>query len=216
MITTLLLTILGALLALVLWQLFRKPSNPAPAAVGTTEHPAVTAPVGIALPQARAGDVISVHGAASDFSDVDFTVERRNRYESGPNRWTELSGDFRGQRVYVEVYPGRDAEIVGFFDPSKPTLADLGLTEDRLAELDARQDPSSYFDWNGTRWQYESSREIGYFENEAGNGEGFYRWVFRNPQSRSLLCIEKWEGEPFTVRPAQRLLSQDITIFRAA
>ncbi|HYO80157.1 MAG TPA: DUF4178 domain-containing protein [Bryobacteraceae bacterium] len=213
MITTLLLTILGGLLLLVLWQLFRKPAATVNSAVPvSTTNPTVA----VTLPQARPGDVISVHGAAADFSDIDFTVERKNRYESGPNSWIELTGDFRGQRVFLEVYPGREADIIGFFDASKPTLADIGVSEEQLALMDESQNPAAGFPWNGKQWQYESSREVGYFENEAGNGEGFYRWVFRDPASKALICVEKWEGDPFSVRVAQRLNSQDITIFRAA
>jgi hypothetical protein len=30
-----------------------------------------------------------------------------------------------------------------------------------------------------------------------------------------VLCIEKWEGEPFDVRVAQRLKPEDITVYRA-
>jgi hypothetical protein len=31
-----------------------------------------------------------------------------------------------------------------------------------------------------------------------------------------VICIEKWEGEPFDVRIARRVSVQEITVYRAA
>lgn len=215
MITWILLGFLGLLLAVVLWQMFKGGAGrkrvPPPAPVP------ISAPSGsVEVASARRGDVVSVHGAAADFSDVDFTVDRRSLYQSGPNKWIDLSGLFRGDRVYLEVYPGREGEIMGIFDPRKLTVAEVGVTEDQLGDLDMRQDPSQFLTFEGKRWHYVSSREIGYFENETGEGEGLYRWIFRESDGDRLLCIEKWEGEPFDVRLARRVNSQDITVYRAA
>lgn len=217
MITTALLVFLGALLGIVLWQMF-KSSGEAKARAAQMPEPAPALSQGSAveLITARRGDVISIHGAAEDYSDLDFTVDRRGAYQSGARRWIDVSGEFRGRRVYLEVYPGATPEVMGLLDPQKLTLPEVGASEDLLAQMDAQQDPSAYLTWEGKRWQYESSREIGYFENETGQGEGLYRWLFRETGGARLLCIEKWEGEPFDVRIARRLNPQDITIFRAA
>jgi hypothetical protein len=213
MITGILLAFLGLLLAVVLWQMFKgggkkQVSAPVqvPAGPGT----------GVDLTNARRGDVVSIHAAAEDFSDVDFTVDRRSSYQSGPNKWVDLSGEFRGDRVYLEVYPGREGDIIGILDPRKLTITDVGVTEAQLADLDARQDPSQFLTFEGKRWQFESSREIGYFENETGEGEGLYRWMFQESGGNRLLMIEKWEGDPFDVRIARRIKGQDIMIYRAA
>jgi hypothetical protein len=214
-ITNFLLIILGGLLAVVLWQMFRKPAA-SKARVAEIPQPTIPSGSAVDLGLARSGDVVSIHAAAEDFSDLDFTVDRRSAYESGPNRWIELSGEFRGRRVYVEVYPGRAAEIIGMLDGRTLATADVGTTEDELAAMDERQDTSAGLTWGGKRWRYESSREIGYFENEAGAGEGFYRWMFRSPDGQELLCIEKWEGDPFQVRFARRLNAHDVTVYRAA
>ena len=217
MITTALLVFLGALLGVVLWQMFRSPGGAkARVAQMPDPAPALEQASAVELKNARAGDVISIHGAAEDFSDLDFTVDRRSAYQSGAKRWIDLSGEFRGRRVYLEVYPGATPEIMAVVDAAKLTLPDVSVTEEMLAALDSRQDPSAYLTWEGKRWQYESSREIGYFENEAGEGEGLYRWLFHETGGSRLLCFEKWEGEPFDVRIARRLNPQDITVFRAS
>lgn len=212
MLTFTILAILGALLAFVLFQMTRKSGQakipaaaPAPALGGPAD-----------LWSARKGDVVSITGAAADFSDVDFTVDRRGAYEANNRRWIELSGEFRGNRVYLEVQRGPEAEVMGLLDPRKLTLVDVGLGEDRLVDMDAKQDPSQTISFEGKFWSYESSREIGYFEDEQGAGEGVYRWLFREPNGSRLLCIEKWEGEPFDVRLAVRIKPSDITVYRAA
>ena len=128
---------------------------------------------------ARKGDVVSITGAAEDYSDLDFPVDRRSAYESGNRRWVDLSGEFRGRRVYLEVYRYPTKEYLGITDAKKLTLVDVGLNEDRLKELDQQQDQTQFIEYEGKRWYYDSSRELGYFENETGEGEGLYRWLFR-------------------------------------
>lgn len=215
MITILVLAILAVALIAVLRAMFRAPSQPARAPA-----PAAPAPEPNALEldpwDAKKGDIISINGGAEDYSDLDFPVDRRSAYEANNRRWVDLSGDYRGRRVYLEVYRYPQPDLIGILDARKLTLADLGLNEDRLADMDARQDPSAFVEFEGKQWRYESSREIGYFENETGEGEGLYRWLFQEQDGNRLLCVEKWEGEPFDVRIARRLNKQDITVYRAA
>jgi hypothetical protein len=213
MITVTVLAILAVALIAVLVAMFRPPARKA-------AHP--LAPPAPPLPgpdvelwNARRGDVVSIRGAADDFSDVDFTIDRRSAYESNNHRWIDLSGQFRGQRVYLEVHRS-EPEAMAILDPRKLTLPDLHVSEEQLAEIDSRQDPTSTLEFEDKKWRYESSREIGYFENETGEGEGLYRWIFREDGGLRMLCIEKWQGEPFDIRIARRVNIQDTTVYRAA
>jgi hypothetical protein len=218
MVTILVLILLGIALLVVLAAMFRSPGGaPAPPApvVHTPIQP-VTKPMETDPWDAKKGDAISISGAAQDYSDLDFTVDRRSAYESKIGRWIDLSGEFRGDRVYLEVYRHPQHLLLGLLDPRKLTLVDIGVTEDQLADFDARQDPRSTLEFEGKHWQYESSREIGYFENETGEGEGLYRWLFTEPGGSRLICVEKWEGEPFDVRIAVIVKPGDVTLYRAA
>lgn len=216
-ITILVLAILGFALLAVVVAMVRAPAQPreAPAAAaparGVTEEPLESDPW-----NAHKGDVVSISGAAEDYSDLDFPVDRRSAYESGNRRWVDLSGEYRGRRVYLEVYRYPQKDFIGILDGKKLTLADLGVTEQQLTDLDTRQDPNAFVEYEGKRWFYDSSREIGYFENEGTEAEGLYRWLFQEKDGSRLICIEKWEGEPFDVRIARRLNAQDITVYRAA
>ncbi len=214
MITITILTVLGVLLIFILAMMFRKPSAPV---VAAGRAPAQVPSALDAHPwDARKGDVISIRGAAEDFSDLDFTVDRRSAYQNNNHRWIDLSGEFRGRRVYLEVYGKPSAEVMGILDGKKLALPDLNITEQQLADMDSRQDPNSSITYEGKPWRFESSRELGYFEDEAGQGEGLYRWLFKEQNGDRLVCIEKWEGEPFDVRIARRLKTEDITVYRAA
>src|SRR5438552_13013395 len=104
----------------------RKPARPAP-----QEDLA-----NLKITDARAGDTLSVAGAADDFSDLDFTVDRSDQYEAGTRRWVELSGTRRDRRVYLEVHDADTVDVLGNFDGRRITLDELGLSEDDLAEID--------------------------------------------------------------------------------
>jgi hypothetical protein len=220
MITTTVLAMLGVALAFVVWAMFRGPSTPRVAAPAArvqvpAANPAVN-PIDLDPWDAKHGDVISISGAAEDFSDLDFAVDRRSAYEASNRRWVDLSGEFRGRRVYLEVYRHPQPDMIGILDEKKLALAEAGLTEDLLAEMDTRQDPSRFVEFEGKKWNWESSREIRYFENDTGEGEGLYRWLFQEQGGSRLLCVEKWEGEPFESRIARRLSQRDVTVYRAA
>jgi hypothetical protein len=213
--TTIILVILGVLLAVILAKMFRSPSGGV-VAVPAAPQAQIPNAEDVRPWDAHKGDVISIHGAAEDFSDLDFTVDRRSAYESNNHRWIDLSGEFRGRRVYLEVNGRTNPESMGILDAHKLTLPDLNVTEQQLADMDSRQDPNAVITYDGKPWHFESSREIGYQENETGESEGLYRWLFREQNGDRLLCVEKWEGEPFDVRIARRLNTQDITVYRAA
>jgi hypothetical protein len=213
MITITILVILGIALFAVVRAIFRTTPAAHPPLPAAPRQPNA---IDLDVWDARKGDVVSINGAAEDFSDIDFPVDRRSAYESSHHRWVDLSGEFRGRRVYLEVYRHPQPDLIGILDGRKLTIGEIGVTEEQLASMDAKQDPSAFLDFEGKKWYFESSREIGYFENETGQPEGLYRWLFREQDGARLLCVEKWEGEPFDVRSARRLKPEDITMYRAA
>ena len=130
------------------------------------------------IADARAGDALSLAGAADDFSDLDFTVDRRDKYEAGTRQWVELSGTRRDRRVYLEIHNADTVDVLGNFDGRRITLYELGLTENDLAEIDKRQYPADFLDFESKFWLYRLSREMGVFSAGTDNGRGFYCWQF--------------------------------------
>ena len=164
-------------------------------------------------------DTLSVQGAADDFSDIDFTVDRRDTYEAGGNQWFEVSGPWRDHRAYLEIHAGDTVEVFGNFDGRRLTLDAFGLTEEDLGEIDARQNPSDFLDFEGKFWLYRFSREIGIF-SEAGEssntGRGFYCWQFQEQDGKRHLSVRKFEGDPFSASIWTKIEPNDITLFRGA
>ena len=73
MITFTLVAILGILLVIVLRELFKKQKSPQPAGPGKRPEDLAN----LRITDARAGDTLSIPGAGDEFSDLDFTVDRR-------------------------------------------------------------------------------------------------------------------------------------------
>ncbi len=182
--------------------------KPSPAAVPDLANLKVT--------DAWIGDVLSVTGVGADFGDLDFTVDRRDQLEAGSRRWVELSGAWRERRVYLEVHNDQVVEVYGNFDGRKLTLDEIGLSEQDLADIDARQNPSDFFDYDGKFWLYRFSRETGVFSGGNTTGMGFYHWQFQEQDGRRFLNIRKYQGEPFAASIWARTEPGDITVYRGA
>lgn len=163
---------------------------------------------------ARLGDVVSISGAAPDFSDLDFTIDRFDQLEAGSRRWIELSGAWRDRRVYLEVHNDDTVEVFSNLDGRRITLDELGLSEDDLSQIDQRQNPSDFFDYNGKFWLYRFSREIGVFIAGSPNGRGFYCWRFQEQDSNRFLSIRKFAGEPFFATVWTAVNPSDISVYR--
>jgi len=165
---------------------------------------------------ARVKDTLSVNGAADDFSDVDFTVDRVDFYEAGSRRWTELSGMWRDHRVVLEVHSDDAVQVRGNFDGRRLTLDELALSEDDLSQIDARQNQADFFDYDGKFWMFRQSREMGMFSDGASSGRGFYAWEFHEQDGKRFMIIRKFEGEPFSASIRVQVEPGDVTVFRGA
>ena len=168
------------------------------------------------ITDARVGDTLSVVGAAEDFSDIDFTVDRRDLYEAGSRQWTALSGTWRDRRVFLEVHNEDTVDVLGNFDGRRITLDQLGMTEEDLGEIDQRQNPTDFFDFEGKFWLYRLSREMGVFSEGRDTGRGFYGWQFQEQDGKRYLSVRKFEGEPFTASIWIRVEPTDVSVFRGA
>lgn len=209
-ITLTLVVILGVLLIIVLKKLFARPAAPATPAVPKQDLANLT------VADARVGDSISVSGAAENFSDLDFTVDRRSRYEAGEKQWFELSGMHGEGRVALEVRDEDEVEVRAFLSGLKLSLEDLGISEDDLAQMDERQNTADNFEYDGKSWYYRLSKEVGVFRDDQTQGTGFYAWEFIEDGGGRFLSIRKREGEPFAAGVAVKLNPADVSVFRPA
>src|SRR2546421_6307693 len=122
MITPILVLILGALLVIVLMNLFKKEPKPLPVPARPVEDLA-----NLKVTDARTGDVLSVVGAGDRMTDLDFTADRGARLDAGSRSWVELSGPYQERRVTLRVGGDEEIEVFIHADPRKITLQDLGV-----------------------------------------------------------------------------------------
>lgn len=199
MFTFVTLVVLGLLLGIVLMQLFKKSTPPAP----------VADLANLKVTDARAGDAISISGAGDNYTDLDFTADRLTHYDAGTRRWFEVSGPYLERRVALRVGGDDEVEVSLHSDPRKLTIEDLGLAEEDLAEIDERQNTADSFEFDGKVWLYRLSREV------RTDTAGFYYWEFQEQAGKGLIAVRKPEGEPFAVTLYTGIAPSDVTIYRA-
>jgi hypothetical protein len=208
MATFTLVIILGALLVIVLMNLFKKDPKPVAPAAPVEDLANLT------VTDARTGDVLSVAGAGDNMTDLDYTVDRATRMDAGARTWVELAGAYQNRRVAVRVGGDDEVEVYLHADPRRITLEDLGLSEDDLAQIDERQNPADSFDFDNATWMYRLSREVQAWRDNQPTPTGFYYWEFFTQDAKRLLGIRKAEGEPFTVTVYTWINPGDVTVYR--
>ena len=60
------------------------------------------------------------------------------------------------------------------------------LSEQDLADIDARQNPADSFEFENKVWMYRWSREVGIFHDNELQGTGCYAWHFQEENGRSV------------------------------
>ena len=207
MITFLLLAVLALLLFFVVKALFKKDPVPPPKPVEDLANLKIT--------QARVGDNVSISGAGEGYADLDFTIDHRHRYESGEDVWFEYTGMYRNKRVYLDVFETDEIEVYAVLDGRNYEIRELGLSEEDLGGMDEQQNPANYFEFEGKKWYYILSREVGLFQDGQGDGDGFYNWEFKEDGNTGrFLSVQKWEGRPFEAQISRKISADTITIYR--
>jgi hypothetical protein len=202
--------VLGLLLAVVLMNLFKRHSEPA----STPGSPAQPDLANLRPADARAGDVLSIAGAGDNMSDLDLTTDRHTSFLAGARQWFEVSGMYRDRRVAMRVENEEDVQVWLHNDARKLSLEDLGLSEQDLAEMDERQNPSDSFGFDNADWCWRQSAEARASRSDQSQPQTFYYWEFRQQNGGGLLAVRKPQSEPFTVTLFQQIPTADVTIYR--
>jgi hypothetical protein len=199
--------ILGVLFALVLMNLFKRHNNP-PASAPQPDL------ANLKPSDARTGDIIEIAGAGDDMSDLNFTADRSTRFQAGSRNWFEVSGQYKERRVAMRVANEEEIEVALNNDPHKFGMADLGLSENDLAEIDERQNPADSFEFDSRLWLYRQSADASSKRDDQPQSQNFYYWEFREQDGNRFLTIRKPQGEPFAINVYTIVPAADVTIYR--
>lgn len=207
--TWVLLVVMGIILGLVVRARSRAGR---PSKVGAAP---MTDLANLSIRDARRGDMITVRAAAPDYEDLTFSVEKIHRYESGGDRWQELQGKSPHGMASLEWYDDDGLEISLVLGKETLRIDALGLNDDDLVRYDEGEAADRAVEYDGEVYRFDSSGEVGYFEDGGGSGEGYYAWEFTSKSGKKGLSIEKWEGEAFEALISASIEPSDITIYRS-
>lgn len=163
--------------------------------------------------QAKVQDIVSISGYGDEFDDVDFVIEKKNRYESDGWEWYELLGVYQGRQVWIEWEEDDALEITATSPDRKIRLSSLNVEEDDLARMDEEESTDNFVILEGEKFYYSDSCEVYYYKDCAGSGEGFYLWDFESEDGASRLSIEKWEDEPFKAYTGKRIQPFNVKVY---
>ncbi len=168
----------------------------------------------LTIREARRGDIVTIRHASPDYEDLNVTVEKIHRYESGGDRWQELEGRTPHGRASIEWEDDDGLQVSLAMLDKTHRIEAAGLTEDELVRFDEEQSSSNQVEFDGVTYFFESSYEVGFFEDGRGQGEGYYSWNFESDDGRHFLTVEKWEGEAFEMLTSTAIRPEDIQVFR--
>ncbi len=163
---------------------------------------------------AKTGDVLSIQGLALEYDDLYFYVEKINRYSTDADTWYELTCVDGDAHIWIDWTDGYDLFVTATDDPDPVGLASIGLTEEQLIQLDEENSIDNYIDVDGDRYDYKNSSEVTFYQDNRGQGQGFYHWDFMREDGDRVLSVSKWEGRPFEAAFSDVIDPESIKLYK--
>ena len=171
---------------------------------------------------ADVGDEVAIFGLTEGLDEIyrtierrdSFIVERKNRYESDAGEWFEVIGEDGEKRFWVEWAEEDELFVTATTNKRPMGVAGLGLTEEQLIKMDEENSIDNHFTYESTCYYYKNSQEVIYYEDEEGDGEGFYLWDFVSQEEKRVLSVVKWEGVPFQVFISEVVPPEKISVLK--
>ena len=176
------------------------------------KKPPASSSVGDSIKDARVGDVFTVTGFTLDYEDSYFIIEKMNRYESFSGVSYELLAADGEKKLWVHWSDEAGLFVTAMAEGRPIGLTKLGLTEQELVRTDEQHSIDNYIDYDGVRFHYANSGEAFCFEDNVGDGAGFYLWEFAG--EHKALSIDKWEGSPFQAYVSDVLSPDSFTVYK--
>lgn len=163
---------------------------------------------------AKIGDVVSIQGLELEYDDLYFLVERLHRYSSDADTWYELTCVDGDTHIWIDWTDGYDLFVTATDDPDPVGLASIGLTEEQLIDLDEEHSIDNYIEIEADKFYYRNSSEVTFYQDNRGQGQGFYHWDFLREDEDRVLSVSKWEGRPFEVSFSDVIAPDRIKLYK--
>ena len=173
-----------------------------------------SSPLDETIRSARVGDVVVISGFSRTLEDAYVVTEKVNRYESAFGKWYDLVGSDGDRRMTIEWSDDDGLSIFVSVQEAPIGLSGLDLTHDKLVRMDQEQSIDNYVAYEGEQYFYSNSYEVFRFEDDAGEGEGFYLWEFFTKERQKTISVVKWEGMPFEVYASEALSPNLVSVYK--
>ena len=163
---------------------------------------------------AKVGDVVSITGLRLEYDDVYFFIEKIHRYSTDTETWYEMLCVDGDNQVWIDWTDSYDLSVTATDNPGPVGLESIGITEEELIQLDEEHSIDSYIEVEGDKYYYRNSAEVLFYQDNRGEGEGFYNWDLVQEQGDRVLSVSKWEGRPFEATFSQVISPDRITLYK--
>ena len=163
---------------------------------------------------AKVGDVVSISGMRLEYDDLYFFIEKIDRYATDSETWYELLCVEGENQVWLDWSDGYELAITATDDPDPVGLGSIGTTEDELIHLDEEHSIDNYIEVEGEKYYYRNSAEVLFYQDNRGQGEGFYNWDLVQEDGERVLSITKWEGKPFEATFSEVISPDRIVLYK--
>jgi hypothetical protein len=163
---------------------------------------------------AKVGDVVSISGLRLEYDDLYFFIEKIDRYASDNETWYELLCVEGENQVWIAWTDGYELTVTATHDPDPVGLGSIGTTEEELIHLDEEHSIDNYIEIEGGKYYYRNSSEVQFYQDNKGQGEGFYNWDLVHEEGDRVLSVTKWEGKPFEATFSEVISPDRIVLYK--
>ena len=139
---------------------------------------------------------------------------RARRSSNDAETWYELTCVDDETHIWIDWTDGYDLFVTATDDPGPVGLGSVGLTEEQLIDLDEENSIDNYIEVEGDRYDYRNSSEVTFYQDNRGQGQGFYHWDFMREDGDRVLSVSKWEGRPFEVAFSEVISPDRIKLYK--
>ena len=90
----------------------------------------------------------------------------------------------------------------------------LDVVQSPMPLLPGDQLIDNYIEAEGDRYDYRNSSEVTFYQDNRGQGKGFYHWDFMREDGDRVLSVSKWEGRPFEAVFSEVIAPDSIKLYK--
>jgi hypothetical protein len=157
------------------------------------------------------GGILKIENWDENGEDVDLEVVGRHTYLEGDSTWFELECETGVKKVWIEVEDDDELFIYGTY--AKFNFRDIAIDEETLYQIEKKD--KGKFEHDGITFKYEDCGDAVFYKNgDELAAQTFKYWEFEDKSEKWVLSFEKWKDNSFDIYLNQRIMPNQLTIYR--